>query len=80
MLSLIKGNFTEAFFINPLGYIILTIMILAPIWIIYDVNSNRSTFFKFYQNTESFLRKPKYAIPLIFIVIINWIWNITKEL
>ena len=55
-------------------------MILAPIWIIYDVNSNRNTFFKLYQYTESFLRKPKYAIPIIFILIINWIWNITKEL
>lgn len=80
ILSLIKGNFTEAFFINPLGFIIASIMILSPLWIIYDMISKRNTFFLFYQKIELYLRKPKYAIPLIFILIINWIWNITKEL
>lgn len=80
ILSLIKGNFTKAFFTNPLGYIIATIMVLAPLWIIYDVISQKNTFFLFYQKIELYLRKPKYAMPLIFLLIINWVWNITKEL
>ena len=38
------------------------------------------TLFDFYQKTESYLKKPKIAIPLILLLIINWIWNITKGL
>lgn len=77
---LTKGNFIEAFKTNPLGYIVAIIMLLAPIWISVDMVTNRKTFFEFYQKTEVFLRRPQYAIPLILLVIINWIWNITKGL
>ena len=30
--------------------------------------------------TETYLKRPQLAIPLVIIVIINWIWNITKGL
>lgn len=80
VISLLNGNFTEAALINPLGYIIAIIMVSTPLWIAYDLSTKRKTLFEFYQKTESFLKKPLYATPLILLVIINWIWNITKEL
>ncbi len=75
-----KGNFIEALLINPLGYLIAGIMILAPIWIIADTLSQKKTLFNFYKTIETYLKQPKFAIPLILLVIINWIWNMNKGL
>jgi hypothetical protein len=80
LISLIKGNFIEALKTNPIGYLIAIIMFFTPLWIIIDLITKRKTLFEFYQKTETFLKKPKFAIPLILLVILNWIWNITKGL
>jgi hypothetical protein len=78
VISLTKGNFVEAFDSNPIGYIVALIMLIAPIWIIVDIILRSNTLFVCYQKIENELKKPKLAIPLILLVIINWIWNITK--
>lgn len=80
ILSLIQGNFMEAFYINPMGFLIAFILLLCPIWIVLDVITKRNTFFNFYQRVETEIKRPQLAIPLVIIVIINWIWNITKGL
>ena len=80
ILSLTKGNFIEAFSVNPMGFLIAIIMFLLPLWIIADITAKRTTLFNFYQKTETYLKRPQFAIPLILLVIINWIWNITKGL
>ena len=78
VLSLTNGNFIEAFNLNPIGYVIAIIMFIAPLWIITDVVMKSKTLFYFYKKVEMYLKKPKFAIPLIFLVLINWIWNIIK--
>ena len=78
IISLTKGNFVEAFDLNPIGYIVALIMLIAPVWIIVDIILRNNSLFVCYQKIESHLKKQKYAIPLILLVIINWIWNITK--
>ncbi len=78
VMSLIKGNFINALLINPLGYVVALIMVLCPVWILIDIISKKKTLFTFYIKTEQYLRKPLFAIPLITLVIINWIWNIIK--
>ena len=75
-----KGDFIGALNLNPIGYLIAIIMLIAPIWIIVDTIMRSNTLFVFYQKTETNLKRPKYAIPLILLIIINWIWNITKGL
>lgn len=80
IISLTKGNFVEAFDLNPIGYIVAFIMLISPVWIISDLILKNNSLFKCYQIIESHLKKPKYAIPLILLVIINWFWNITKGL
>ena len=80
IISLTKGNFVEAFDLNPIGYLVALIMLISPVWIISDVIFKKNSLFKCYQIIENHLKKPKYAIPLILLVIINWIWNITKGL
>lgn len=80
IISITKGYFIEAFTINPLGYLVAFIMLISPFWIVFDIVTTRNTLFNFYRKTEIYLQKPKYAIPLGLLVIINWIWNITKGL
>jgi hypothetical protein len=55
-------------------------MLVVPIWVIGDLIMRSNTLFDFFQRVETYLKKTKYAIPLILLVIINWIWNITKAL
>jgi len=80
IISLIKGNFIEAFNLNPIGYLVALIMLIAPIWITTDILLRKNSFLKFYQKTERKIKKTKYAIPLILLLIINWAWNIIKGL
>jgi hypothetical protein len=80
IVSITNGNFIEALHINPMGLIVAVIMSLAPFWILVDVATRRKTLFEFYQKIEIYLKRPQYSVPLILLVIINWIWNITKGL
>jgi hypothetical protein len=80
VIALTKGNFIEAISINPIGYIIAVIMIVSPLWIMIDLVCKQNTLFTFYQKTETYLKKPRYAMPLLVLVVINWFWNIAKGL
>ena len=78
VLSLLKGDLPGALLLNPFGVIILTIMVVVPLWILFDVLGKQATFYQFYKLSESFLRRRWVAIPLILIVLLNWIWNVCK--
>lgn len=80
IIKLLQGNLLESFNTNPFGIIILTIMLVLPIWLVFDIVTKKQTLFNFYFRMESYLKKPVIAVPLIALVIINWIWNITKGL
>jgi hypothetical protein len=77
---LTNGDFVGAFNLNPFGYLIALIMLISPIWIIADFTMRSNTLFNFYQKVETYLKRPKYAVPLILLVVINWVWNILKGL
>jgi len=78
--SILNGSFLDALYLNPLGYIILIGMMIFPPWILFDVFQKKSTFFVFYEKAINWMKKPKIYIPLILLVICNWIWNLTKHL
>jgi len=80
VLSLIDGDPLKALYINPFGIIVASIMLITPVWILFDIITKKKTLFNFYRQTEIVLKKPKVSILLIVVVLINWIWNITKEL
>lgn len=78
--EIFKGNYQNALLMNPLGFIITLILIIAPSWIILDVLIKKQSFFVFYQSLEQKINKPIYSVLLISLVLINWVWNITKQL
>lgn len=80
VLALLAGDVSTAASTNPLGLVVLAIMVVCPLWIAYDVVSKRSSFFQFYKATESWLKKPAVAIPAVALILANWTWNIIKGL
>jgi hypothetical protein len=80
VIALSNGSFIDAFLINPFGYLIVGIMLIAPVWIVFDLIIKKESFLTFYKKLEFNLQKPRVAIPLILLVVSNWIWNITKGL
>jgi len=80
ILYLINGEFLQSVLTNPLGLIIITIMIASPLWILFDLATKKESLYYIYSQIEIQLRKKEYAIPCILLVILNWIWNIKKGL
>lgn len=80
VMQLSHGNFLSAILINPFGILVGLVMIIAPIWISYDLIQKKETFYIAYLKIETILRKRKVAIVLIVLVIANWTWNIKKNL
>ncbi len=78
LLLLINGQVAEALYLNPIGFIIATIIFIAPIWVLYDIVFKEKSFLMFYIKLESGIKKPGVAITLIVFILINWIWNIKK--
>jgi Protein of unknown function (DUF2752) len=75
-----QGHFLQSLWLNPFGIIVSLIMIVCPIWIGLDCYTKRDTFYLFYRKTEAVLKIRKIYIPLLILVILNWIWNINKHL
>jgi hypothetical protein len=80
VISIINGKFSDALLLNPLGYIITLVMLVLPLWLLFDIILSKATLHKSYTVFETTLRKKQVAIPLIILIIANWIWNITKGL
>ena len=80
VLLLTHGDLKSAFMLNPFGFIIATIMLAGPFWILYDVISKKNTLHGAYQKFEQALKTKWIAAILILLVVANWIWNINKGL
>jgi len=77
--AVFHGDFAGAIYWNPLGLVVLAIMIVLPIWLAADLILKKDSLLQSYKSTEKILRRKTVAIPLIILVIINWIWNIYKN-
>lgn len=77
---LFQGDFSQALWLNPFGVIIGLAMLVIPIWIVIDFSKKSSSFFVFYKATERYISKMPIAIFLILLVLLNWYWNIKKNL
>jgi len=77
---LLQGNIIESVLLNPFGIVVAVIMTLCPFWILTDIILKKETFYTWYKKTEATIRKPWLASILILLVLLNWIWNIYKNL
>ena len=75
-----QGNFYDALLTNPLGFIIAAILIIFPLWLLYDIVFSKDSLHKSYIKFENTLKIKWVAIILISLIIANWAWNIFKGL
>ena len=80
IMSIMNGQFLHAAALNPIGYLLVAIMVVSPFWILSDLASSKDSFLRFYKKVEMMVRKKWIAIPMITILAANWIWNILKGL
>ena len=78
--AIIFGNFEQAFLLNPFGFVVASIMLISPVLIMIDYAFKKKSFFDLYKSMEHKINKPLNATIFISIVLINWVWNITKHL
>jgi hypothetical protein len=78
-MSLLQGHWQEALFWNPLGLLLFAFLLTVPVWIIRDVFLRSDSLYRMYNRTEKILQIRAVAIPLVALVMANWIWNIVKN-
>jgi len=78
IVSLINGDIAGSIHNNPIGIFIAIVLVIFPPWILFDVTAKKQTLYAVYGCMEDFLRKRMVAIPLIILVLVNWVWNIAK--
>jgi hypothetical protein len=81
VLLLTKGQFSDAIHTNPLGLLAGGFLLLAPLWLVYDLLRRRNSTWMIYCWAENKIQSNIFVYSsLIVLVAINWIWNIHKGL
>ncbi len=78
VLNLLQLDLKSAVDDNPLGFVVLAGLLVLPLWMLYDFAGKKSTFYNFYTLAESYMRRRWVAIPLIALLVANWMWSIYK--
>jgi hypothetical protein len=79
VLSIAQGRFGKAAYENILGYPLLLVIIILPLWILADLYRKKDSFYRFYRKAEIFLRKKWIAWPVILLLLINWGWHVFRN-
>ena len=77
---LIKGNFFNSLMLNPFGFLVTSIIIIFPFWIIFDLIYKKTSFEDWFLNLNKYFQNKWILFIFILIVLSNWIWNIYKNL
>lgn len=80
VLALMQGDLAGGLYWNPLGFVIFSVLVIAPFWIGYDLLLKKDTLYHFFRLFEETLKRKWVAIPAILLILINWAWNIVKGL
>jgi hypothetical protein len=80
IIAFLNGEFSESLYWNPIGLLLILLLIIIPLWLFFDVFTKNDSLLRFYLKAEFVLKKPKYATVGILLIIANWIWNIFKGL
>ena len=79
VICLLNGNLKESFFLNPLGILMVFLMLIIPLWILYDWIYRKKSFYRMYLKIEVLFRNKFIAGTAILLIISNWIWNFMKD-
>ncbi|MFQ3213210.1 MAG: hypothetical protein ACJAT1_001000 [Marivirga sp.] len=75
-----EGAFTKAVQMNPLGYLVVSGLVILPFWLLHDLLSKKDTLFYATENFNKLAKQKPVLFTIFTLVIVNWIWNIFKAL
>jgi hypothetical protein len=78
VLHILHGDPGRALYWNPLGFILLIGLIIAPVWIAHDLLRRKNSLHISFRRMEIWLKKWWIALPAVILVLSNWIWNVVK--
>ncbi len=78
VLSIAKGDFLQAVKENILGFPVALMLMLFPAWVLIDLVWKKDSFYHFYFQAESILRKHWVAWSGLAILLVNWGWHIIR--
>jgi Protein of unknown function (DUF2752) len=73
---LMHGNIYDSILLNPLALVTNLLIIVSVIWMIADIVRKKETYFTFLKKDGNW----KILLPILIIILLNWIWNISKGL
>ena len=76
--AVFQGEWLQSLYYNPLGILLVVLMVVVPVWIVIDLLKGSSSFLHAYRLIEKKLQRWPYAIIGILAILINWIWNLVK--
>lgn len=80
LILLLKGDPLSSAGVNPLGLILGPLLIILPLVAVFDLFTGNRSLYKAYRGAEEIVRRPPVAILLSVLILLNWVWNIKKEL
>lgn len=80
VVALLKGEIYEAVYLNPFGLILLLGMAFLPFMLLADLFNKKLTLYHLYLRSIQRINNKRMAWVLILLVMLNWIWNIQKQI
>jgi hypothetical protein len=81
LLLLMDGEIRGAVLTNPLGLFAAMALLIIPFWILADLLIQKNTLERSFLWTEKRIKTKKAVyIPLAALALLNWGWNILKEI
>ncbi|WP_278833149.1 DUF2752 domain-containing protein [Porphyromonas cangingivalis] len=74
VLSAWDGHLLEALKLNPLGVLYLVLLIVFPLWLLWDLLSRKRTMYRTYDRCEILLGRRPVLYAVIALILINWGW------
>lgn len=70
-----KLNFSEAFYANPLGFIVFPMVLILPALWAYDLLRGTDYFYRLFVWSEKKIKHHIYiSMPMVLLIILNWIY------
>ncbi len=81
LLLILTGDIYSALMVNPLGGLVALLMLVTPPWLLTDLLAGKKTLASLFLWIEKKIQSNKaVSLPLVALVLLNWGWNILKDL
>jgi hypothetical protein len=79
-LALLNGNIADSLLINPLGIVVFLLSLCFGLCWAWDLLTGRNTRVGIIEQFGLLVQRRSIVLPLVALVLANWIWNISKGL